>query len=72
MKLCAFRCLISRTQSQNLRSLNQIQIFSWKITSFSKTTLITSEGAVTHNVLYYQQLSRKVTGVVKSDIVSVS
>ena len=25
---------------------------SWKITSFSKT----SEGAVSHNVLYYQQL----------------
>ena len=27
----------------------------WEITSFSKT--ITSEGAVSHNVLYYQQLS---------------
>ena len=27
---------------------------SWKIASFSKT--MTSEGAVSHNVLYYQQL----------------
>ena len=31
-------------------------IFEWEITSFSKTT-VTSEGAVSHNVLYYQQLS---------------
>ena len=30
-------------------------IFEWEITSFSKT--VTSEGAVSHNVLYYQQLS---------------
>ena len=29
---------------------------SWKISSFLKTTLITSEGAVSHDVLYYQQL----------------
>ena len=28
---------------------------SWKITSFSKN-YVTSEGAVSHNVLYYQQL----------------
>ena len=28
---------------------------SWKITSFAKT-YVTSEGAVFHNVLYYQQL----------------
>ena len=27
---------------------------SWKITSFSKT--VTSEGGVSHNVVYYQQL----------------
>ena len=29
---------------------------SWKISSFSKT-IVTSEGAVSHNVLYNQQLS---------------
>ena len=29
---------------------------SWKITSFSKTIYVTSEGAVSHNVLYYQPL----------------
>ena len=28
---------------------------SWKTTSFSKTTL-SSEGAISHNILYYQQL----------------
>ena len=42
-------------QNLILRSRNQTQIFSWKITSFSKT--VTSEGAVFHNILYYQQLS---------------
>ena len=32
--------------------------YSWKITSFTKTMLgPTSEGAVSHNVLYYQELS---------------
>ena len=35
---------------------NSIQIFKWEITFFLKT-YITSEGAVSHNVVYYQQLS---------------
>ena len=50
-KLCAFRCLISRPQFQNLRSRNHFvenYIFLEKYSS--------SEGAVSHNVLYYQPL----------------
>ena len=51
MKLCPFRCLISGLKIK-------FDHFSGKITSFSKTLLLhTSEGAVSHNVLYYQQLS---------------
>ena len=50
-KLCAFRCLISRPQNLILRSRNQIR---------GKLLLsrycFTSEGAVSHNVLYYQPL----------------
>ena len=37
-KLCAFRCLISGHQNLIMRSRNQVQIFYWKITYFSKTT----------------------------------
>ena len=44
-KLCAFRWLISRPQILNLRSRNQI-----------RENYVTSEGAVSHNVLYYQPL----------------
>ena len=51
-KLCAFRCLISRPQNLILRSRNQIR---------GKLLLsrycFTSEGAVSHKVLFYQQLS---------------
>ena len=46
----------SESQNQILRPRNQIQIFKWKITSFSKTMLLLEE-AVSHNSLYYQQLS---------------
>ena len=42
-KLCAFRKSISEVSKSNL----------WEITSFSKN-YITSEGAVSHNVFYYQ------------------
>ena len=48
-KLCAFRYLISRPQILNLRSQNQIRGKLLK-------NYITSEGAVSHNVLYYQPL----------------
>ena len=41
-KLCAFWCLISRPQILNLRSQN-----SWKITYFSKTTLLQREPFLT-------------------------
>ena len=52
MKLCAFRCLISGPQILNFEVSKSN---SWKITSFTKTT---SEGAVSHNVLYYQPLPK--------------
>ena len=51
-KLCAFRCLISRPQNLIL----SLEINSWKISSFTKTTLLQRE-PFSHNVLYYQQLS---------------
>ena len=51
-KLCAFRRLISRPRNLILRSRNQIHR---KVLLPQK--LITSEGAVSHNVFYYQQLS---------------
>ena len=50
-KLCAFKCLNSKPQ---LRS--GIQLFLVSKYFFLKH-YITSEGAVSHNVLYYQQLS---------------
>ena len=46
MKLRVFGCLISRPQNLILRSQNN---------SFLKN-YVTSEGAVSHNVLYYQPL----------------
>ena len=52
-KLCAFRCLISRPQILNLRSRNQIR---GKINDFFLENYVTSEGAVSHNGLYYQPL----------------
>ena len=51
-KLCAFRCFISGPKNLIMRSRNQIR---GKLPFFSKTTF-TREGAVSHNVLYYQQL----------------
>ena len=51
-KLCAFRCLISRPQVLNLRSRNRIR---GKLL-LSRKLYVTSEGAVSHNVLYYQPL----------------
>ena len=61
MYLCAFRCLISRTPNLILRSQNSkpnsevTKSKVWKITAFSKN-YVTSEGAASHNVLYYQTL----------------
>ena len=40
-------CVLSNTQFRDLRSQNQIQIFQWKVTSFSKTTLIQREPFLT-------------------------
>ena len=51
-KLCAFRWLISRPQVLNLRSRNQIQ---GKLL-FVVENYVTSEGAVSHSVLYHQPL----------------
>ena len=50
-KLCAFRCLISRPQ-------NLILILGIKFieNDFFFGNYVTSEGAVSHNVLYYQTL----------------
>ena len=53
---CAFRCLISGTQNQIMRSRNQIQIIL-KENYFFFENHGTSEGAVSHNALYYHQLS---------------
>ena len=39
-----------------LSHTDSTQISWWDITSFSKNN-VTSEGAVSHNVVYYQQLS---------------
>ena len=51
-KLCAFICLISRTQQiLNLRSRNQIRGKYFFLENY-----VTSEGAVSHNVLYRQPL----------------
>ena len=50
-KLCAFRWLISRPQILNLRSQNQI-----RGNYFFLENCVTSEGAVSHNVLYHQTL----------------
>ena len=51
-KLRAFRCLISTPQILNLRSRNQIRRENY----FFLENYVTSEGAVSHNVLYYQPL----------------
>ena len=51
-KLCAFRWLISKPQVLNLRSRNQIR---GKLL-LSRKLYGTSEGAVSHNVLYHQPL----------------
>ena len=63
--LCAFRCLNSTPQNQILRFQNQIQIFQRNY-FFLKNHVTSehggglppcSEGAISHNVLYYQHLS---------------
>ena len=51
MKLSAFRCLISRPQNLILRSWNQIRGKYFFFENYN-----TSEGAVSHNVLYYQSI----------------
>ena len=57
-KLCAFRCLISGPQqSLILRSRNKIQILLLMKNYLFLENCVSSEGAVSHNVLYYQQLS---------------
>ena len=52
-KLCAFRCLIPRPQNQILRSGNQIRCGKLLL---SRKLFSTSEGDVSHNVLYLQPL----------------
>ena len=49
-KLCAFTCLISRPQVLNLRSRNRF------VENYFSQNYVTSEGAVSHNVLYHQPL----------------
>jgi hypothetical protein len=51
-EVVCFLCLISRPQILNLRSQNQIR---GKLL-LSRKLYVTSEGAVCHNVLYYQPL----------------
>ena len=46
-KLWTFRCLISGPQNLIQRSWSQIQILTWKITSFSKTMLLQREPFLT-------------------------
>ena len=51
-KLCAFRRLISRPQILNLRSRKQIRgklLFTCLLENY-----VASEGAISHNILYYQ------------------
>ena len=48
-KLCAFTCLISRPQKSNYEVFVKNYFFL--------KNYVTSEGAVSLNVLYYQQLS---------------
>ena len=50
-KLCAFICLISRPQVLIMRSQNQIH------GKLLLENYVTSEGAVSHNVLYHQPLT---------------
>ena len=50
-KLCAFRCLISRPQNLILKSRNRIMENYFFLKNY-----VTSEGAVSHNVLYHQPL----------------
>ena len=52
-KMCAFRCLVSRPQILSLRPRNQIR---GKLLLSKKKNPVTSEGAVSHNVLQYQPL----------------
>ena len=50
-KLCAFRCLISKPQILNLRSQNQIRGKLLFLENY-----VTSEVAISQNVLYYQPI----------------
>ena len=52
-KLCAFRWLISGPQVLNMRHRNQIHVSGKLLLS---RIYVTSEGAFSHNVLYYQPL----------------
>ena len=52
-KVCAFRCL---RKASNLRSFSGSDILKRNLPLFQKLRYF-SEGAVSHNVLYYQQLS---------------
>ena len=56
-KLCGFRCLISRPQNLKINSeVSKSQSVLVKNYFFLKN-YVTSEGAVSHNILYYQQVS---------------
>ena len=51
--MCAFRCFISRPQNLHLRSRIKLAENYF----FLENYVTSSEGAVTHNVLYYQPLT---------------
>ena len=53
-EVVCFQILISRPQILNLRFRNQIILKNQKY--FFLQNYVTSEGAVSHNVLYYQPL----------------
>ena len=69
MVLCAFRCLISRHQILNLRSLNQIRgkiLLSWKLRHFGgsrflQSYIIIPTSPITHNEgMFFFYLTRAV------------
>ena len=68
MVLCAFRCLFSRHQILNLRSLNQIRgkiLLSWKLRHFGGSRFLQSfilpTSPITHNEgMFFFYLTRAV------------
>ena len=56
-KLCDFRCLISRPQSKLNSKVTKSNSNILMRNYFVLKNYVTSEGVVSHNVLFYQQLS---------------